>query len=92
MIKFEKVKRFQDVDFDLPQRKTAQSAGYDFVVAEDIIIPPAAELMHKVIRAGTTVFSSDSPATQAQRDVSREKMSMTANAVTVPFIKGRSRL
>ena len=39
MIKFEKVKRFADVDFDMPTRKTANSAGYDMVVAEDIIIP-----------------------------------------------------
>lgn len=40
MIKFEKVKKFADVDFNLPVRKTANSAGYDFEVAEDIIIPP----------------------------------------------------
>lgn len=39
MIKFEKVKRFADVDFDMPTRKTANSAGYDMVVAEDIVIP-----------------------------------------------------
>ena len=39
MIKFEKVKRFADADFNLPVRKTRNSAGYDFEVAEDIIIP-----------------------------------------------------
>ena len=39
MIKFEKVKRFADVDFDMPTRKTANSAGYDMVVAEDVTIP-----------------------------------------------------
>ena len=39
MIKFEKVSRFADADFDMPVRKTANSAGYDMVVAEDIIIP-----------------------------------------------------
>ena len=38
---FEKVKRFKDIDLAMPERKTAHSAGYDFVVAEDIIIPPA---------------------------------------------------
>ena len=38
-IKFEKVKRFADVDFNLPVRKTKNSAGYDFEVAEDICIP-----------------------------------------------------
>ena len=39
MIKFEKVSRFAAADFNLPVRKTAHSAGYDFEVAEDIIIP-----------------------------------------------------
>lgn len=36
---FEKVSRFADVDFNLPVRKTKCSAGYDFEVAEDIVIP-----------------------------------------------------
>lgn len=40
MAHFEKVSRFADVDLPLPQRGTADSAGYDFVVAEDIVIPP----------------------------------------------------
>ena len=39
MPKFEKVSRFKDIDFEMPARKTQYSAGYDFVVAEDIIIP-----------------------------------------------------
>lgn len=39
MAKFEKVSAYADVDIKLPVRKTAQSAGYDFEVAEDIIIP-----------------------------------------------------
>lgn len=39
---FEKVKRFEeDKTINLPERKTALSAGYDFEVAEDIIIPRA---------------------------------------------------
>lgn len=46
MIKFEKVSRLADVDFNLPVRKTANSAGYDFEVAEDIIIPSYARMMH----------------------------------------------
>ena len=39
MARFEVVKRFQNDDINLPIRKTAYSAGYDFEVAEDIIIP-----------------------------------------------------
>lgn len=37
---FEKVSRFKDIDFNMPERKTENSAGYDMVVAEDVIIPP----------------------------------------------------
>jgi dUTP pyrophosphatase len=38
-IKFEKVSKFAAADFNLPVRKTKNSAGYDFEVAEDIVIP-----------------------------------------------------
>lgn len=47
MIKFEKVSKFKDVDFNLPVRKTANSAGYDFEVAEDVMIPSFASIQHK---------------------------------------------
>lgn len=40
MLKFEKVAKFKDVEFNMPIRKTAGSAGYDMVVAEDTVIPP----------------------------------------------------
>lgn len=39
MAKFEKVSKYADVDIAMPIRKTAQSAGYDMVAAEDYIIP-----------------------------------------------------
>lgn len=42
---FEKVSRFKSVDFEMPKRKTAGSAGYDFVVAEDIVVPSYNSLM-----------------------------------------------
>lgn len=45
MARFEKVSKFADVDINLPQRKTADSAGYDFEVAEDIVIPSYHVLM-----------------------------------------------
>ena len=38
-IRFEKVSRFADADFNLPVRKTKNSAGYDFEVAEEIVVP-----------------------------------------------------
>ena len=40
MIKFEKVSRLKDEDFNLPIRKTSNSAGYDFEVAEETLVPP----------------------------------------------------
>ena len=39
-IKFEKISKYADSDLPLPQRGTAASAGYDFVVAEDTVLPP----------------------------------------------------
>lgn len=46
--RFEKVSRFADVDLPMPKRGTAQSAGYDFVVAEDIVVPPMNFFMDKL--------------------------------------------
>lgn len=40
MRKFEKVSRVKELDFNLPVRKTAKSAGYDFECIEDIVIEP----------------------------------------------------
>ena len=37
---FEKVSRFKDIEIEKPARKTMYSAGYDFVVAEDVVVPP----------------------------------------------------
>ena len=51
MAKFEKVSKFSDVDINLPQRKTAYSAGYDMEVAEDIIIPSYDSLVTKMANA-----------------------------------------
>ena len=36
-MKFERVSKYPDAV--LPVRKTAKSAGYDFTVAEDVVIP-----------------------------------------------------
>lgn len=48
---FEKVKRFENEDIKLPVRATASSAGYDFYVAEDTIIPPYDQLMESLLNA-----------------------------------------
>lgn len=46
MSKFEKVSRFADVDIAMPTRKTEGSAGFDFVVAEDIVVPAYTDLTY----------------------------------------------
>ena len=48
MIKFEKVSKYKNKDFPLPQRKTTGSAGYDFVVAEDTVVPAYTDLMYSM--------------------------------------------
>ena len=48
MIKFEKVSRFKDIDFLLPERKTSNSAGYDLAVAEDIVVQPISKLINLI--------------------------------------------
>lgn len=49
MAKFEVVNRFKNMDIPTPERKTAASAGYDFVVAEDIIIYPWFDLYNEMV-------------------------------------------
>ena len=48
MNKFEKVSDYQGINFNLPCRKTAVSAGYDFEVVEDTIVPSYWRLMDKI--------------------------------------------
>lgn len=54
MAKFEKVSRFKDVDIEMPARKTKYSAGYDFVVAEDVIIPAYEDVFDEFLQADET--------------------------------------
>jgi dUTP pyrophosphatase len=49
MARFEKVSRFENIDLPMPSRKTSKSAGYDFVVAEDIEIPSIDELHERLV-------------------------------------------
>lgn len=49
MAKFEIVSKYADCGVKLPERKTADSAGYDCYVAEDIIVPPQTTLMENLL-------------------------------------------
>lgn len=50
MAKFEKISRFSDIEIPTPVRKTAASAGYDFTVAEDVVIPPYFDILTNMER------------------------------------------
>lgn len=45
MVKFELISKFADSGLPIPERKTKDSAGYDFTVAEDTVIPSYIKLM-----------------------------------------------
>ena len=51
MAKFEKVAKYADVELAMPVRKTSESAGYDFVAAEDYIIPSLWQMSAEAINA-----------------------------------------
>lgn len=57
MAKFEKVSKFAEADINLPQRKTAYSAGYDFEVVEDIVIPSYHVLMNILDEEHINIFN-----------------------------------
>lgn len=48
-MKFEIVSKYADAGLSLPVRKTKASAGYDFQVAEDIVIPSYLSLKDKMV-------------------------------------------
>lgn len=50
-MKFEIVSKYTDAGLSLPERKTQASAGYDFQVAEDTIVPSYFKLMDKMMNA-----------------------------------------
>ena len=52
MIKFERVSKYPDAV--IPTRSTANSAGYDFTVAEDIVIPSYSNQMSEMVQWGKT--------------------------------------
>ena len=49
MAVFEKISKYDNVDIQMPVRKTANSAGYDMVAAEDIIVPAYKNQMNDLI-------------------------------------------
>ena len=52
MIKFERVSKYPDAV--IPTRSTANSAGYDFTVPADIVIPSYSNQMSEMVQWGRT--------------------------------------
>ena len=48
-IYFQPVSKYADAGLALPVRKTEMSAGYDMVIAEDIVLPPYVSLMTQLV-------------------------------------------
>lgn len=68
MIKFERVFKYPDAV--IPTRSTAGSAGYDFTIAENIIIPPCANLMNKMaLRNDVNTFYTLSEVAELTKDL-----------------------
>lgn len=70
MAKFEIISRYFDASLALPVRKTKHSAGYDFEVAEDIVIPSYFAQMEK-LKSESTGLESYSLDEMAQLTKSR---------------------
>ena len=60
-MKFEIVSNYIGKGIELPERKTAESAGYDIACAEDIVIPPVWDHLHAIEHASTKglVYTTD---------------------------------
>ena len=87
MAKFEKVSKFNEIDLPLPVRKTAESAGYDFVVAEDIIIPPYSELVEKMKAYGPVITPTLDVAAAAIK-AANAKVSLVSTGMKCQLEKG----
>lgn len=55
---FEFISKYNDAGLTLPERKTASSAGYDFVCAEDTVIP-SLNIMTKNVKDALAVTIED---------------------------------
>ena len=73
MIKFEKISKYKDcADLAYPVRKTEASAGYDFTVAEDIVIPSYHNLMKNLSDYGKGfLFSLDEVAILTKKNYAK---------------------
>lgn len=53
---FEKITKYTNVDFTMPERKTRTSAGYDICVPEEVILQPG---VLKLVPTGVKAYMQD---------------------------------
>lgn len=58
MAKFELVSKYTGQEELLPKRQTSGAAGYDFVVAEDTIIPPYHKQWDKIVKTAMNNYNA----------------------------------
>jgi dUTPase len=89
LIKFEFVEKYKDCGLDLPVRKTQYSAGYDFQVAEDTLIPPYSTLfdeMYADCMSRGVIFRNERGWDEANPQTLEEVAAMTKAADTKPTL------
>lgn len=81
MTKFKKVSRFADVDLALPTRKTPNSAGYDFVVAEDVMVPSYTRQLLNMAKLGQEGYTYTLEAVARMTKESKSKPTLVSTGM-----------
>ena len=63
---FEKIAKYADVDFQMPERKTQKSAGYDFCLPEDVVLEPG---KLQLVPTGVKAYTPEAEWRQIERDI-----------------------
>lgn len=79
MVKFEVVSYYLDKGINLPKRKTTYSAGYDFEVAQDTIVPPYMDLYFNMLNE-----MAGEGSTMTLEEISKLTKSINAKPTLVP--------
>jgi len=81
MAKFETISKYEGHGELIPIRKTEEAAGYDFVVAEDTLIPPYEYLMSEIV-SYIGIKNIDEPMTL--EDIAKVTKEANAKVTLVP--------
>ena len=90
MIKFEKVSKYEDEDIKMPERATANAAGYDMAAAEEVIIPPYYQSVTEMCKNGfleNSVFTLDAMKKMTDKPGARPILVSTGVKCKLPMDK-----